>query len=135
MNGFETFLRGRGVEIAALTLLVAPFAISGASKAVDFAGAIDEVRGLSGLEPAWIFAALVVLAQLLGALAVVFGRRAVIPGAAALAGFTCVATLLAHAWWTKDGIDRVRDFNVFWEHVSIVGGLALAAILAARRET
>ena len=43
--------------------------------------------------------------------------------------FTLVATLLAHSWWLKTGIDRVRDFNVFWEHIAIIGGLALVAVL------
>jgi uncharacterized membrane protein YphA (DoxX/SURF4 family) len=45
-----------------------------------------------------------------------------------LIGFTAVATLLAHPYWLRDGTDRVRDFNTFWEHVGLAGGLLLAAI-------
>jgi hypothetical protein len=43
-----------------------------------------------------------------------------------------LATLLAHSWWTKTGIERFHDFNTFWEHVGLIGGLMLAAALAVR---
>ncbi len=115
-------------------LLVAPFLVSGIFKMIDFAGATAEVAALSGLEPAWIFAVLTIAVQIGGSLLVVFGNRwGTLAGALALGGFTVVATLLAHSWWTKEGIERVRDFNVFFEHVAIVGGFVLAAAFAWHR--
>jgi transmembrane protein len=115
-------------------LLVAPFFLSGIFKLMDFAGTTEEVAALSGLEPAWVFAVLTIAVQIGGSLLVAFGNRwGTLAGAFALGGFTVVATLLAHSWWTKEGIERVRDFNVFFEHVAIVGGFVLAAAFAWHR--
>ncbi|WP_149535446.1 DoxX family protein [Siccirubricoccus phaeus] len=109
-----------------------PFLLSGLAKLADFAGAMAEVRALAGLEPAWLFAALVILTQLGGAALLLFGGRRAWLGAALLAGFTAVATLLAHAFWTKPAAERFLHQNIFFEHVSIIGGLLAAAILAQR---
>jgi len=117
---------------AAWLLLASPFLLSGVTKAADFAGATAEVRALTGLEPAWLGAAAVIAVQLGGSALLLAGGRLTRAGAGLLAVFTAVATLLAHAWWTKAGIERARDFNVFWEHVAIIGGLALAALAADR---
>ncbi len=113
--------------------LAAPFVLSGLSKAFDFAGATAEVRALTGFEPAWVGAVAVIAAQLGGAALLLGGGRWTRYGALLLALFVAVATLLAHSWWTKAGIDRVRDFNAFWEHIAIIGGLGLAAMIVGRR--
>ena len=116
---------------AGCMLLVAPFLVSGIFKLLDFAGTTHEVAALSGLAPAWAFAVLTIAVQIGGSLLVAFGNRwGTLAGALALGGFTIVPTLLAHSWWTKEGVDRVRDFNVFFEHVAIVGGFVLAAAFA-----
>jgi transmembrane protein len=76
---------------------------------------------------------LVIFVQFGGAVLVIWGGRwAWLGGAGALGVFTALATLLAHSWWTKTGIDRFHDFNTFWEHVGLIGGLMLAAVLSAR---
>lgn len=110
--------------------LAAPFMVSGLGKAFDFAGATAEVRALTGFEPAWIGAVAVIATQLLGATLLLAGGRWTRIGAILLSLFVAVATLVAHAWWTKVDADRFRDFNAFWEHVAIIGGLALAAVAA-----
>jgi uncharacterized membrane protein YphA (DoxX/SURF4 family) len=112
----------------ALLLLASPFLISGLAKIADFAGATAEVRALTGVEPASVVALAVIATQLVGSVLLLLSGRWTRIGAAILAAFVVAATLLAHAWWTKEGADRVRDFNVFWEHVAIVGGLAAAAL-------
>ena len=80
-----------------------------------------------------LFAVLVILVQFGGSLLVIWGGRLAWLGAGALGVFTVLATLAAHAWWTKSGIERFRDFNTFWEHMGLVGGLMLAAVLAQRK--
>jgi uncharacterized membrane protein YphA (DoxX/SURF4 family) len=118
-----------------IALLVSPFVISGVSKLLNFSGAQAEVVALSGLQPAALWAGLVIATQLGGSLLLVAGRgRWAWLGALLLAGFTALATLLGHAWWTKEGMDRVRDFNVFWEHVALAGGLLLGGWVLGRRE-
>jgi len=128
----DALLAQRWLAFLARVALTSAFWLSAVFKAFDFPGAVAEVRGLSGLEPAALFAALVIVVQLGGSLLVIFSHRWAWLGAGALGVFTLVATLLAHAWWTKTGIERFHDFNTFWEHIGLIGGLALAAILSAR---
>lgn len=128
----EDLLSRRWVAFAARTAVALPFLLSGLAKLADFGGATGEVRGLSGLEPAWLFAALVVLTQLGGSALLIAGGRHAWIGAAALAGFTAVATVLAHGFWRHAGAERFMHQNIFFEHVAIVGGLVLLAVLAAR---
>lgn len=120
------------LALVARCLVALPFLLSGIAKLGDFNGAVAEVRGLTGLEPAPLVAALVVLTQLGGAALVITGGRLAWLGAAALAGFTAVATLYAHAFWLMPEAERFLHRNIFFEHVSIIGGLALVANLCAR---
>lgn len=131
----KTLLGSAPAEMLARAALASPFLISGLVKATDFAGAVAEVAGLTGLEGsvAVILAALVIVTQIGGAVLLVAGGRLGWLGAAALAGFTVIATLLAHAYWTMEGAERARNMMVFWEHAAICGGLLLAGRLSLVR--
>lgn len=109
-----------------------PFLLSGVAKLADFGGATSEVRGLTGFEPAELLAVLVIMTQLGGSALLIAGGRYAWIGAVALAGFTAIATLFAYAFWLKPAAERFLHQNIFFEHVSIIGGLVLLAILAAR---
>jgi transmembrane protein len=111
--------------------LASPFLVSGFVKLLDFSGATAEVAGL-GLRPGAPFAAAVVLTQLGGSM-LFLTRRFCWLGAAILAGFTVVATLLAHPFWTFEGPDRGRQTATFFEHAAIVGGFAMAAMFVNGR--
>ncbi|KFC71597.1 16S rRNA (Guanine966-N2)-methyltransferase [Bosea sp. LC85] len=128
----EGLLSQSWLALLARIAVAAPFLISGVAKLADFGGAVGEVRGLTGLEPAAHFAVLVILTQLGGSALLIAGGRYAWIGAAALAGFTAVATLYAHAFWLKPAGERFLHQNIFFEHVSIVGGLVLLAVLSAR---
>jgi uncharacterized membrane protein YphA (DoxX/SURF4 family) len=120
-------LSTEALDYLARLALASPFLISGFVKLLDFAGATEEVAGL-GLRPGAPFAAAVVLTQLGGSV-LFLTRRFCWLGAGILAGFTVVATFLAHPFWTFEGPDRGRQTATFFEHVAIVGGFAMAAIL------
>jgi uncharacterized membrane protein YphA (DoxX/SURF4 family) len=111
--------------------LASPFLVSGFVKLLDFSGATAEVAGL-GLRPGAPFAAAVVLTQLGGSM-LFLTRRFCWLGAAILAGFTVVATLLAHPFWNFEGPDRGRQTATFFEHAAIVGGFAMAAMFVNGR--
>ncbi|WP_271963877.1 hypothetical protein [Pseudomonas aeruginosa] len=49
--------------------------------------------------------------------------------AGALAIFTLLTIPVAHAFWKWDGSKRVEEFNIALEHLTVVGGFMLAAIL------
>lgn len=114
-------------------LLVSAFLISGVSKLLYFDDATAEVRALTGLEPAALIAALVIVVQLGGSGLVLAGGKHAWIGAGLLAVFTVVATLTAHAFWTKTGIERSRDLMTFFEHLGLVGGFLLVALRNLRR--
>ena len=123
----ERLLGLTALDWLARLALASPFLVSGVVKLLDVAGAADEVAGL-GLEPGAPFAAAVILTQL-GGSALFLTRRLCWLGAGILAGFTVVATLLAHPFWIFEGPDRGRQTATFFEHVAIVGGFTLAAML------
>ncbi len=53
------------------------------------------------------------------------------PGAAP-DGFTVVATVIGHAFWTMQGVERFHNLDAFPEHAGPVGGLLLVAVPALR---
>jgi uncharacterized membrane protein YphA (DoxX/SURF4 family) len=50
--------------------------------------------------------------------------------------FTMLAAFVANNFWTMQGNERFLATNAFFEHVGLVGGFILAALVAehARRE-
>src|SRR5262245_48846540 len=105
---------------------------SGLTKLVDFAGAQGEMAHF-GLNPPWFFAAATIAIQLAGSALVVFGGRLAWFGAGALALFTLGTIPIAHDFWNVAGESAMIQKLWSQEHVSIVGGLVLAAILASLR--
>ena len=119
------------LDYVARLALASPFLISGIMKLLDFPGAMAEVAGM-GLGPAGPFAVAVIVTQLGGSL-LLLTRRYCWLGAGLLAGFTIVATLLAHPFWSFAAPDRGRQTATFFEHVAIVGGFAMAALFVNGR--
>ncbi len=114
--------------VLAASLLTLPYWTSGFAKLLDLGGALGEARHF-GLEPAALVVAVTILIQIGGSLLVIVGRRAWL-GAGALGVFTAIATVIAHPFWQiADPIARFHERNTFLEHVGLVGGLMLAAIL------
>ena len=121
-------LRSLATAAATRIALCLPFLWSGLSKLVDFSGGTAEMAAL-GFTPAWLFNALTILVQLGGSLLVILNIWTWL-GAGALGVFTALATVLAHQFWTLDGIERVRELNTFLEHLSIISGFVLVAMLS-----
>ena len=121
------FLRAPATAAVARIVLCLPFWWSGLSKLLDFSGGTAEMASL-GLEPAWLFNALTIFVQIGGSLLVILNRWTWL-GAGALGVFTALATVMAHRFWTFDGVERVRELNAFLEHLAIIAGFVLVAIL------
>jgi len=121
------FLQAPVTAAATRVVLCLPFWWSGLSKLLDFSGGTAEMAAL-GLEPAGLFNALTILVQLGGSLLVILNLWTWL-GAGALGVFTALATVMAHRFWTLDGIERVRELNIFLEHLAIIAGFVLVAIL------
>lgn len=106
------------------------YVYSGVAKLLDFPAALAEQTHF-GLRPPLPFALATIAVQLGGSAAVLFGQGRVRAfGALALAGFTVLATLFGHAFWTQKGLERFHNLNSFLEHVGLVGGFLLSALRA-----
>lgn len=115
----------RWLHRAALIALCAAYLQGGLVKALDFPGAVAEMAHF-GLQPAAPFALATIVLEL-GASALVISGRWRWLGALALAAFTAAATLMANRYWAATGPDRFMLMNSFYEHIGLVGGLALVA--------
>jgi len=123
----RTVLDTNATAVLGRVALTAAYGWSGVSKLAHFGDAIAEVRHF-GLEPATFIAALTILVQIGGSVLVIAGR-AVWLGAGALAVFTLLATIIAHAFWSAPAADRALVLNTFLEHIGLIGGFVLTAIL------
>ncbi len=86
-----------------------------------------------GLNPPWLFALGTIAVQLAGSALLILGGRLAWPGAAALALFTLATIPISHDFWNMQGEAAFLEKLWAQEHLSIVGGLMIAAMLASRR--
>ena len=126
----DDVLRSPATAAAARVVLCLPFWWSGFDKLIDFSGGTAEVAAF-GLPAPAALNALTVLVQL-GGSALVIANVWTWLGAGALGVFTVIVTLLAHQFWTLQGSSQTEQLNVFLEHLAIVAGFVLAAILSVQ---
>ncbi|WP_371346648.1 DoxX family protein [Ancylobacter sp. IITR112] len=111
-------------------LLVFMFLGSAISKITDFAGAEAEMAYF-GLNPPWLFAVATIATQLAGAVLILMNRATWL-GAGALGIFTLLTIPIAHHFWSMEGQMAQIEFYFAVEHLSVLGGMLLVAILAER---
>ncbi|WP_029356435.1 DoxX family protein [Bosea sp. 117] len=111
-------------------LLVFMFLGSGISKLVDFAGAQAEMAQF-GLNPPWLFAVLTIITQLAGSVLILLNRATWL-GAGALGIFTLLTIPIAHHFWSMEGQMAQMEFYFAIEHLAVIGGMLLTAVLAER---
>ena len=112
----------------ARVLLTFPFWGSGLGKLIDFSGGMAEMAEF-GLKPAAIFNAFVLTTQLVGAALIILNRWTWL-GVGALAVFTLLTIPIAHDFWNRHGRDAMIEFFFTVEHVGLIAGLMLVAILS-----
>jgi transmembrane protein len=95
---------------------------------LNFAGAVAMMRGY-GIEPAGLIAGLMIFVLLAGSALVIEGRLVWL-GAAMLAVFTLSTIPTIHHFWTMTGAAAVENRLESEEHLTVIGGLVLASILA-----
>lgn len=126
----SSILRASLTAFIARLLLVFMFLGSAISKLTDFAGAQAEMAHF-GLSPPWLFAALTILVQATGGVLILINRATWL-GAGALAVFTVLTIPIAHHFWALEGQMAQIEFYFVMEHLSVLGGMMLVAILAER---
>lgn len=110
--------------------LVCPYLIGAIVKLTDFQGAVAE-QAHFGLSPPAFWAVLTIAVELIGPALILWGRFVWL-GAGMLGVFTGLAAIIANAFWTMEGQERVMATNAFFEHIGLIGGMVLVAILAER---
>jgi uncharacterized membrane protein YphA (DoxX/SURF4 family) len=121
-----------GIGVLARVALASAYILGGLTKLTDFRGAIAE-QAHFGLHPAALWAGVTIAVELGGSILLITGRWLWL-GAGALGVMTAVATLVANNFWTMAGHDRFMAINGFFEHIGLIGGFVLAALLARAGE-
>jgi uncharacterized membrane protein YphA (DoxX/SURF4 family) len=109
-------------------LLCGPYLLGGIVKASDWTAAIAEQTHF-GMSPPAVWAALTIAVELLGPLLILSGRFVWL-GAGMLGVFTVLAAIVANAFWAMPpGHERFNATNAFFEHIGLVGGFVLVAMV------
>ena len=101
------------------------FVMSGFEKITGFQGTVGYISS-AGLPLAGVLAVLTILVELGGGLMIIFGLGARWAGYA-LAGFSLLAALLFHAYWSSPPEQHYAQFLNFWKNVTIAGGMLMLA--------
>lgn len=123
-------LDSRASLLLARVVLTFVFWSSGLAKLFDFGANAAEMEGF-GLHPGWLYNSATLLLQIVGSLMIIFNRGTWL-ACGAFAVFTVLTIPVAHPFWLKEGDEAFRDMTVALEHVSLIGGLVVAAILARK---
>jgi transmembrane protein len=127
----QTLLRAPAFGPVARAILTTPYWFAGLYKLTHLRDALGEAAHFD-LKPAGLVVALTVVVQLGGSVLLILGRLGWL-AAGALGVFTALATLIAHPFWmVVDPMERFHATNTFLEHIGLIGGFMLAAILVER---
>lgn len=122
------------VWFVARLLLVGAYLIGALAKLADWPGALAE-QAHFGMSPPALWAGLTIAVEIIGPLLLLTGQQVWL-GAGMLGVFTLLAAFKANAFWTMAGPERFAATNAFFEHLGLIGGFVMAALVAehARRE-
>lgn len=125
-----SLLASKWFLLFARVVLTFVFWSAGLAGLFDFATKTAEMRAV-GLAPAELFAVAVTIVQLGGSALIIFNRWAWL-GAGALGVFLALTIPIAHPFWSMPEPQRTFEFYIVLEHISLIGGLMVAAVLARR---
>lgn len=125
----DAILDWRPTWFLARLLLVGAYLLGGLVKLADWPGAVAE-QAHFGMHPPALWAALTIAVELAGPVLILTGRWIWL-GAGMLGVFTLLAAFTANAFWTiPPGPERFGATNAFFEHLGLIGGFVLAALVA-----
>ena len=110
--------------------LLSAYLIGGVTKFFDWPGALAEQVHF-GLHPPALTAALTILVELIGSVLILSGRLVWL-GAGMLGIFTLLTAFIASPFWALAGHERFVAVNDFFEHLGLVAGFVMVAMVAER---
>ena len=127
----DAILDWRPTWFLARLALVGAYLLGGIVKLNDWPAAIAE-QAHFGMAPPAVWAALTIGIELIGPILILTGRFVWL-GAGMLRVFTLLAAFTANAFWAMPaGQDRFMATNAFFEHIGLIGGFVLVALVAER---
>jgi uncharacterized membrane protein YphA (DoxX/SURF4 family) len=124
----DSILDWPGIWLLARVALTSAFLIGGVTKALNFSAAVAEQNHF-GLHPGEVWAVLTIIIELVGPMLVISGYFVWL-GAGALGVLTAVAAVAATPFWSLAGSARFDALNSFFEHMGLIAGCVMAALLA-----
>jgi uncharacterized membrane protein YphA (DoxX/SURF4 family) len=112
--------------------LVSAYLVGGMTKLLDYPAAVAE-QAHFGLSPPQVWAVLAIIIELGGSI-LILCNRLVWLSAGAMAVLTLIATAVAENFWTMQGHARFVAMNTTFEHIGLIAGFAMVAIIAAQRD-
>jgi len=128
-NAVAQLLNASWFATAARVIVTFPYWASGLAKTLAFSDGVAEMARY-GLQPPLLFCVATIACMLAGSALVILNRYAWL-GAGALVVFTLLTIPIAHDFWNRTGADAQTEVFFVVEHVGLIGGLMLAAILSA----
>ena len=117
------------LSLAGRLLLASLFLPAGIGKLTGFAGTVGYISSI-GLPLPQVAAALALLVEILGSLALIAGYGTRI-AALVLAFFTLVASFFFHPYWAVPAAQQYVTQLLFFKNIGIVGGLLTLAAWGA----
>lgn len=124
----DAVLDWRPTWFLARLALVGAYLIGGMVKLSDWPAAVAE-QAHFGMTPPALWAGLTIAVELIGPILILWGRFVWL-GAGILGVFTVFAAVVANDFWNMQGQERFMATNAFFEHIGLVGGFVLAALVA-----
>ena len=115
--------------IVARVLLVFVFFASGLSKLLNINGSGYAEMAKASLDPVWFFNYATAFTLLLGAVLILFNRFVWLC-AGLISVFLILAIFIVHHFWSLPEPKAQMSMYIALEHISVVGGLIIAAILS-----
>src|SRR5215831_468213 len=109
------------VTLIGRLLIAALFLPAGIAKLTGFAGTVGYILSV-GLPLPQVAAAIAVVIEIAGGVALVAGYRTRVT-AAVLAAFTLVASILFHNYWALPVDQQMIPQLLFYKNIAVVGGL------------
>jgi putative oxidoreductase len=117
------------LTLIARILLAAIFITAGLSKIGGFEGTVGYIAS-KGLPFAGLIAALTIVVEVLGGIAIVVGYKARVAGLI-LAIFTILAAIIFHNFWDAPADQAYVQNIMFMKNMSMAGGLLLLTVFGA----
>ena len=125
----DVILDWRWTGFVARFALVGAYLLGGLVKASDWPAAVAEQVHF-GMHPPDLWAALTIGIEIVGPILILSGRLVWL-GAGMRGVFTLLAAITANAFWTMPaGQERFMATNAFFEHLGLIGGFVLAALVS-----